>query len=233
VSGALVVFAKAPRAGFVKTRLTPPFTPDEACALYAAMLADVLDTCAGAAPRLGLELVLAVDPPDGCAALARQAPRAYRVIAQRGPDLASRLAWAMDEMAAGGIAPVLIRGSDSPALSPEVLRAALLALREHDLVVSPDRDGGYNLIGLARPARGLWAHAMSTPSVLADTLANARSLGLRAHVLAPGFDIDTAEDLRWLAVWRREGGEALCPRTLTLLDEWNGWGHSVHTRTSR
>jgi hypothetical protein len=233
VTPALVVFAKAPRPGFVKTRMTPPFTPAQACALYTAMLDDVLEASASAAPDLGVELFLAVHPPDGCAALARTAPAAFRVIAQRGADLGARMAWAMDELAAGAASPVLIRGSDSPALGPETLRAALLSLREHDLVLSPDRDGGYNLVGLCRPVPGLFAHAMSTPSVLDDTLANARRSGLRTHVLAAGFDLDTAEDLAWLAEARLTHAAALCPRTLALLDEWNAWSYSARAPSRR
>jgi rSAM/selenodomain-associated transferase 1 len=233
VTAALVVFAKAPRPGFVKTRMTPPFSPAEACALYVAMLDDVLEASARAAAELGIDPVLAVHPPDACAALARSAPAAFRVIAQRGADLGARMAWAVDELAAGGASPVLIRGSDSPALGPETLIGALAALREHDLVLSPDRDGGYNLVGLCRPMPGLFAHAMSTPSVLDDTLSNARRLGLRYHVLADGFDVDTVEDLAWLAEARRTGAAALCPRTLALLDEWGGWSYSARAPERR
>lgn len=211
------MLAKQPRAGFVKTRLTPPLDPAAAAALYESMLADVLDASARIAPGLHLTPVLAVHPPDACVEMAQCAPRGFCVIAQRGRDLAQRMAWAADEAAAWGAAPILLRGSDSPALGPATIRAAVEALRSHDLTLCPDRDGGYNLVGLARPARGLFAHAMSTPSVLEDTLANARSLGLSTHLLPPGFDIDTIEDLRWLAAARHQV-EEVCPRTLETVD---------------
>jgi hypothetical protein len=91
------------------------------------------------------------------------------------------------------------------------------------VVLSPDRDGGYNLVGLARPAPGLFAHAMSTASVLDDTLGRARALGLRAELLAPGFDIDTAEDLALLAEARRRDPALPCPRALAYLDAHGLW----------
>lgn len=221
--GAIVVFAKRPEPGRVKTRLCPPFTPDQAVDLYRAMLADVLEVTADAAARLGLDAVLAVSPAGACAELARSAPPAYRVVAQRGEDLAARMATAVAEQAAAGRDRILLRGSDSPALAGQVVAEAVAALDDHDLVLCPDRDGGYNLVGLRRPAPGLFDHPMSTERVLDDTLAGAARLGLRAHVQPARFDIDTAEDLRLLAAVRAEGGVAPCPRTLACLDAGGLW----------
>ena len=74
---------------------------------------------------------------------------------------------------------------------------------------------------------GLFDHAMSTPSVLEDTLANARRLGLRSRVLGESFDLDRIEDLRWLADARVAGGASLCPNTLAYLDEHDLWRFSA------
>ncbi|MEN8181626.1 MAG: TIGR04282 family arsenosugar biosynthesis glycosyltransferase, partial [Myxococcota bacterium] len=178
--GVLVVFAKAPEAGRVKTRLVPPFSPEQAAGLYACLLGDVLEESARAARALDLELVLAAEPPEAMAALAAAAPRGLRVVAQRGPDLASRMRWALAEAAAAGSAPILLRGSDSPTLDVELFRTALARLEAADLVICPDRDGGYSLVAMRRAHPGLFQHPMSTPSVLEDTLAEARRLGLRA-----------------------------------------------------
>lgn len=223
--GVLVVFARAPRVGEVKTRMTPPLAPAEAAALYACMLDDVLEASAALAGEHGLEPVLAAHPAEACAELARRTPRSFRVVAQRGRDLGERMAWAVAEAAAGGATPVVLRGSDSPALAAPVLRAALEALREADLALSPDRDGGYQLVALRRPAPGLFAHPMGTPAVLEDTLSRARGLGLRVRLVPPGFDLDTVEDLRWLAEARRGGLAVGCRRTLALLDDANLWRH--------
>jgi rSAM/selenodomain-associated transferase 1 len=221
--GAIVVFAKRPAPGQVKTRLCPPFTPEQAAQLYAEMLADVLELTAAQARRLCLEPVLAAWPPDAGRDLVRDAPPGFRVVAQRGPDLAGRMARAVDEQQAAGFSRVLLRGSDSPALDAAAFDEALAALDEHDLVLCPDLDGGYNLVGLSRPAPGLFDHPMSTRSVLDDTCANARRLGLRVRVLAPRFDVDTASDLVRLARIRAEGRGAGCRRTFAWLDARRLW----------
>ena len=224
---ALVVFAKEPVPGRVKTRLVPPFSPQQAAEFYAAMLDDVLDSSASLARELGIGAWLAVDPPGALRALARRAPTGFRVVPQRGANLGERMGWAVREAFASGARRVLIRGSDSPAVDGEKIRSALTALSESDLVVSPDLDGGYNLVGLRVPAPGLFDHPMSTRTVLEDTLANARAAGLRCDLQEPAFDIDTAEDLVHLARARRGPNRTeitkLCSRTLAYLDERALW----------
>ena len=223
MTAAVVVFAKAPIPGRVKTRMIPPFTPEQAAGLYTAMLADVLDSTAEFAARRGLEAVLAIDPPEMCGEMARRAPPGYRVVVQRGPGLAARMAWAVAELAAAGLDGVLLRGSDSPALDPQTLDASLDALADFDLCLCPDLDGGYSLVGLRRPVPGLFDHPMSTQRVLEDTLANAARLGLRPKLLPARFDLDTAADLAHLARARREGSAEGCGRTLAFLDEGSLW----------
>jgi hypothetical protein len=220
---AFVVFAKAPRPGSVKTRMTPTLRPEAAADFYRCMLEDVLEASAGAARTLGAELVLAVQPPEAVRELAGLAPGEFRVVAQRGPDLGRRMEWAVAEAAAGGARAVVLRGSDSPALGASVFPAALAALDEADLALSPDRDGGYNLVALRRPAPGLFDHPMSTASVLDDTRSRARGLGLRVRTLAPSFDLDTPADLELLAEARRVDPRLPCPRTLAWLDRHEVW----------
>jgi rSAM/selenodomain-associated transferase 1 len=225
--GALLVFAKEPVAGQVKTRMVPPLSPQQAADLYAALLRDVLIASGRIALELGLTPTLAVHPADAVRVLARSAPTEFRVVPQRGANLGARMAWAIREVAASGADRILLRGSDSPVLDRERIAAALACLDAFDLVVSPDLDGGYNLIGLRRPAPGLFDHPMSTRTALDDTLANAAALGLRAKVARPSFDIDTADDLALLAA-ERAGGEgtsiaALCPHTLAFLDAERLW----------
>jgi rSAM/selenodomain-associated transferase 1 len=218
----VVVFAKAPRAGAVKTRMSPPLSAEEAAELYARLLADVLEATGRFAPRLGLAPLVAVHPAEACREIARSAPTPFRVIAQRGATLAERMAWAVREAAAGGAARILLRGSDSPLLDAGCLAATLRALDAADLSLCPDRDGGYSLVGLRRPAPGLFEQRMSTPSVLADTLAKAERLGLRVALQPPSFDLDRVQDLGRLAL-QRAAGEALCPRTLEFLDARDLW----------
>jgi glycosyltransferase A (GT-A) superfamily protein (DUF2064 family) len=144
-------------------------------------------------------------------------------MAQRGPDLAARMDCAVRDASAEGYAPVLVRGSDSPTLGADALQGALAALERCDLVLCPDRRGGYVLVGLWRPAPGLFDHPMSTPTVLADTVAKAEALGLRVELLEPSFDLNTTADLRWLREARDRGEAPSCPRTLAFLDERGLW----------
>jgi rSAM/selenodomain-associated transferase 1 len=222
--GSIVVFAKAPRPGFVKTRMSPPLTPDQAADLYRNLLDDVLAVTAEFSRGLGLDPVVAVHPPEACREMSGRVAPAFRVVAQRGRHLGERMAWAAREAGAAGARRILLRGSDSPVLDGDVVAAVLDRLEDHDLAICPDTDGGYSLIGLRRPSAGLFDHAMSTQSVLEDTLANARRLGLRPHVLPPSFDLDAAEDFLCLAEARARGCANLCPRTLAFLDKNDLWG---------
>jgi hypothetical protein len=222
--GRLVVFAKQPLPGAVKTRLAPPFSAAEAAGFYACMLQDVLAVSASAARELDLEAVLALHPSRAAMELAREAPAPFRVVAQCGMSLAERMEWTLGEAAAAGVGPVLLRGSDSPMLAPLHVAAALDALSEDDVVILPDRDGGYSLVGVARPLRGLFEHAMSTRTVAEDTRASAARMGLSTRFLDASFDVDTVEDLVLLAESRRELGD-LCPNALTYLDDHHLWRH--------
>ncbi len=211
MSGAvLAVFAKAPVPGSVKTRLCPPLTLEEAAAGYEAMLLDVLDQ----APPPGVERALWFTPEEQRGWFERAAP-GWPLYAQRGPDLAARMAALFEVHAAQGHGRMVLRGSDSPTLPAETVAAAFAALDEADVAICPDRDGGYNLIGLCRPAPALFGLEMSTASVLEDTLARARREGLQVRLLPAWHDVDTVADLaqlepcaraprttRWLATAR-------------------------------
>ncbi len=221
--GSVVVFAKVPEAGRVKTRFCPPFEFAQAADLYAAMLADILEATGDFARALALEPVLALDPGSACPEWAERVPDGYRVVPQRGASLSERMETAVQAEAARGLGAVLLRGSDSPALPQARLAEALAALETHDIAIAPDRDGGYSLIGMRRPWPGLFAHPMSTEHVLADTLAQAGRLGARAAELEPSFDLDQFTDLAALGALRGRSEAALCPRTFAYLDGEGLW----------
>lgn len=235
--GWIIVFAKAPIAGRVKTRFSPPFSPVEAAAFYRCLLGDVLEVTGIAAARFDLEAVLCVDPPGEAARLAAEAPPGFRAIAQAPGPLGERMARAAQCGIATGASFVLLRGSDSPCLDAAAIGSAVDALARSELVASPDRDGGYNLVGVAarsqngRSLEALFDHPMSTPEVLRDTLANAAKLGMKSERLAPGFDLDRFDDLRVLASVRHGPASSLCPRTLAFLDEHGLWPPPASVRS--
>ncbi|MEZ4355669.1 MAG: TIGR04282 family arsenosugar biosynthesis glycosyltransferase [Myxococcota bacterium] len=218
--GWLVVFAKAPRPGLVKTRLSPPLSLDQSAALYADMLADVLSVSAAAGRALGLEPVLAHHPPDAAGELVGYAPPGVRLQAQRGRDLGERMANAFAEGFAAGAGCMLLRGSDSPALEPACIRAALDGLEAgFDLVLTPDLGGGYAMIGLRRPQPSLFEVEMSTDSMRAATIERAERAGLRVSLTAPTPDLDTAADFRSLYALPRDSLLDLCPRTVRTISD--------------
>jgi glycosyltransferase A (GT-A) superfamily protein (DUF2064 family) len=133
------------------------------------------------------------------------------------------MANAVTSAARAGFQRILLRGSDNPSLPRTELVRAFETLDDADLAVGPDRDGGYGWIALRRPVPGLFDHAMSTATVLADTLARAEAAGLRVSQLAPHFDLDTAADLALLAAAQRRGEAGECPRTLAVLDTLGLW----------
>ena len=210
---ALLVFAKVPEAGQVKTRMCPPMSPSQAAAFYAAMLEDVLEASAAFARALGLDAVLCLAPGPGAQALPFAVPEPFVVEEQRGSGLAARMEAAFEAAFKRGAKRVLLRGSDSPTLSREHLEEALQALETHDFVLSPDRGGGYGLVGFSSFRPGLLDLPMSTRTVYEETLERARTWALPFAGLKPCFDLDCWADLEELARVRAGPPGLLCPRT--------------------
>ncbi len=207
----LALFAKAPLPGQVKTRLCPPLSFSEAASLYEAMLLDILDQHASLE---GAKRVLWFTPPEAASWFERTTPPGYRLRPQQGPDLAARMQRLFRAHALEGFGRIVLRGTDSPTLPLERVSSAFEALERVDLVLCPDRDGGYNLIGLRHPCDELFELELSTAQVLERTVARASEAGLCVEILPPHQDVDTAQDLMRI---RDELSEALTPRTLRWL----------------
>ena len=195
----LVVMAKAPRPGMVKTRLCPPCSPGQAARLAEAALVETLGSAVrarGAIPTLVLE------GPRG-----PWLPPGVEVVPQRGRGLDERLAHAIEE--AGG--PVLLIGMDTPQVTPPVLEAALerLASSETDAVLGRAVDGGWWALGLRGPdPRAVLGVPMSTPHTGAHQLSRLRELELRCTELPVLRDVDRFEDALEVAEEIPESGFA-------------------------
>lgn len=187
----VVVMAKEPRPGRVKTRLQPALTGAEACELYAAMLAD---RCAQVRALRGVVPAIAFADGGGDQVAAAAG---FERVAQPPGGLGAGLRAASEQFLGRG-QPVVLVDSDSPSLPRDYLQRAVDWVREEscDVVIGPSDDGGYYLIGLARPAPELFeAMPWSTPEVVPTTLARAAELGLSVRTLPAWWDVDTAEDL--------------------------------------
>lgn len=188
----VIVFCKAPRPGFVKTRLAGSLGPEAACATYRALTEKVLSQISG------VEWVQLRHTPDE----AREEIAPWKrhpcwTLEPQGPgDLGERMARAFQSEFDVGTDRVVLIGTDTPELLETDLHEALDALRRHDVVLGPSLDGGYWLIGLSEPhPRLLEGIDWSTPAVLQQTLQKATVEGLQVHLLRVLADIDTGEDL--------------------------------------
>jgi hypothetical protein len=196
-STALVIFARAPRPGLVKTRLVPLLGAEAAAGLHARLVKHALETARAAAFR-PIELHGAPDCDDP---FFRSCAGHYGVTLkpQVPGDLGARMLAAFEATLAAH-ARVLLVGSDCPALTARHLRQAERALRDGaDAVLGPCEDGGYALIGLKRvDARLFEGIAWGSESVARDTRARLGELGWRRHELETLWDVDRPEDYRRL-----------------------------------
>jgi uncharacterized protein len=189
----LLVIAKEPVPGRVKTRLTPPYTPRQAAAIAESALADTLDTVVRTPAE---RRVLALDGRPGT-----WLPPGIEVRPQRGGGLDERLAGAFAE-AAG---PAVLIGMDTPQVTTDMLAEAVKLLDDNDAVFGPAADGGFWLLGLRAPGPGmLLGVPMSRPDTGAHQLERLR--GLRVATLETLIDVDTADDAAEVAAqapWTR------------------------------
>ncbi len=190
----IVVMAKRPTPGRVKTRLIPRFGADGAAALAEAALFDTLDAIAagGWARR-----VVALDgDPDGLI------PESFEHLAQRGQGLDERIASACADAHRDMPLPMLVIGADTPQVTPSILidAAARLTTPGTDAVLGPAADGGYWLLGLRRPDRGLIEGVpMSQPTTGAAQLTRLRDAGLTVQLLGTLADVDRPADVDAIA----------------------------------
>lgn len=191
----IAIMAKAPVAGLAKTRLIPELGAHGAAVLTGRLLDHAVETAIAAA--VGPVALWTTPGPGHPAFRALAAHHAITLETQPPGDLGARMLAAMT--AARG--PVVVIGTDCPALTGDHLQHAARALQNgNDVVIAPAEDGGYVLIGVNRPLPDLMTGmTWSTPQVMADTRARIARRGLRAHELPTLWDVDTPDDLARLA----------------------------------
>jgi len=192
---AVVILAKAPVPGKVKTRLTPPLTPEQAAQLAEKLLRE---TTLLVQSLKGVRPVVAVDPPEGIDLVRRLLGSSIQFVPQTDGDLGKRLSEVFWQFFAVGSKGVMVLGADHPNLPREYLVQAQEALEKSDdpVVLGPTEDGGYYLIGLNRFHPELFEGIpWSTADVLRITQERAESIGLSVTLLPSWYDIDRPEDL--------------------------------------
>lgn len=190
----LIVMAKAPITGTVKTRLCPPLEPVCASALYHCFLKDMIETVSDLSE---IDAVVAYSPPNSQDFFLGLAPDASSFVAQCEGDIGERMSRCLD-IFCNGSRSVIIIGADSPTLPTNLIMEAfdILAAHQSDLVIGPSMDGGYYLIGMNQPHPELFMNiGWSTSDVFAQTVKRVSGLGLQCTLLEEWYDIDTYEDL--------------------------------------
>jgi uncharacterized protein len=225
----LVVMAKAPRPGMVKTRLAQSLPVEAVTELYRCFLDDTM----ALARSLGTVEVAIMCPASDVDELTRLAhvQGVVGVVAQKGEGLAAGLTSVFAHFAAPGRQRVVAFNSDSPHLPASVLGSAFEALSAHDIVVGPTHDGGYYLVGAKAAHPALFnGDGMGTKSALDVLLARARGLQLSVGFTDPFYDVDVEGDLTRLAAELRLA-PARAPRTAVWLQEWGQAVSQLRTST--
>ncbi len=193
----VLLFVKLPEKGKVKSRLARDMEWDMVLHLYESMVLDTIEML----QRTKVPFRICFDPPDALDRVRRWLGPEYSYIPQAGSDLGERMEQAFLQTFKGGADKALLIGSDIPGVSSAVIFDAFDALKTHDAVIGPARDGGYYLIGFQK--NGFEAavfHDMiwSTETVYNETIMRLREKGRSVHVLPQCTDVDTKEDLEAL-----------------------------------
>ncbi|MDQ7051385.1 MAG: TIGR04282 family arsenosugar biosynthesis glycosyltransferase [candidate division KSB1 bacterium] len=194
----LVIFAKYPQPGTVKTRLAARIGDEAAADLYGRFIEWILTTMCHS--RVAERVVVAVSPQHVVHRFASRYPGADAYEPQaESSDLGERMLAVFEQARRQGVRKTVIIGTDSPTLPPDYVRQAFAILDSHDVVLGPAEDGGYYLIGAKEAHADLFRGIpWSTAQVLQKTLAALQRLQLRHALLPEFFDVDEIDDLHRL-----------------------------------
>jgi len=214
MNAVLLVFAKVPRPGHVKTRLTPVLTPEEAARLYRAFLRDAIAVYAD----LPVDVRLYLAPPfseDEVHAV----PASISVHEQHGDGLGPRMAQAFREALNDGYDRAAVVGTDHPTLPPAFVQQSFASLEEEGTVcIGPSEDGGFYLLGMNTFFPQLFDGMIySHAEVFSDTLARIGTTDAQLTVLPQWYDVDTPAALQRL-VQELDDTDVAAPRTRALID---------------
>jgi rSAM/selenodomain-associated transferase 1 len=184
---------KAPQAGRVKTRLTPPLSPDEAAALNICFLRDTAEAILRTADGKRAKGIGVYTPAGAEAAYVGILPDKFMLVPQRGEAFGERLSAATEDLLQLGFDSLCLIDSDSPTVPERAFTEAVnfLSQDEDSVVLGPSDDGGYYLIGLKKLHYRLFeAIDWSTERVLEQTIEAAREIDVPVHLLPTWYDVD-------------------------------------------
>ncbi len=217
---ALAIFAKSPIRGKVKTRLSPPLTPDQATDLYRAFLLDTMQLVSGID---GIEPGVLFTPDDARDDFRALAPSQFFLVPQMGDGFGERLANGFRDLFARGYEAVAIMDADSPTLPRAHIQQLFEQLRDPhcDVGMGPCEDGGYWAIGMKQFHIEVVTNiTWSTDMVLAQTLTRAREANLVAACAPTWYDVDDADALARLRAELSGSPALLANQTQTILNQF-------------
>lgn len=218
-TSALIIFAKAPIEGYVKTRLCPPLTPDEAASLHGSLVLDLLER---SQVLKECDQILAGAPTQDHPFFGAMKTRfKVPIWEQVGDDLGSRMTHAFRSALGSPYQSALIIGTDIPGITASLMTTACKSLIDYDVVLGPTVDGGYYLIGLRSPVPELFEHIpWSTNTVFSLTREKVKTMGLSLKILPTLRDLDTIEDLEvFIQESKHPKNQIFSSRTKNVLQE--------------
>jgi hypothetical protein len=213
---ALAVMAKAPRPGAVKTRLSPPLTPEQAAGISMCFLRDTAENVAAAAACGGVAGLVAYSPVGDEAMFEALLPEGFALVGQRGVGFGERLLGVAEDVLACGYGSVCLIDGDSPTVPRAAYEQAVaeLARGGDRIVLGGTADGGYYLIGMKRVHAAVFAGIhWSTQTVYTETLERARAAGIEVVELPLWYDVD---DRATLDILKAELLAGIAPGFATL-----------------
>ncbi len=196
MSTSLIIFAKSPIPGKVKTRLTPHITPTEAAELYKSFIADII--CSTRKLKCD-QVAIAYTPSNAEATFHSICGQSVNYLPQKGDNLGERMKNAFKLSFNEGSKRTVIIGTDSPTLPLSYIQKSFDVLKEVPIAIGPTFDGGYYLIGLSEQNDAIFDGIdWSTSKVFDQTLTRIQTINKQLYVLPPWYDVDTPDNLGFL-----------------------------------
>tara|TARA_B100000315_G_scaffold252973_1_gene290841 strand:+ start:8957 stop:9655 length:699 start_codon:yes stop_codon:yes gene_type:complete len=219
-NNALVLFAKAPIAGEVKTRLQPEITPENSARLQESLIKDSISLMS---EINNVEKIIYFLPGEKKYIFEKFTDGLpFHLNCQNGVDLGEKMENAFQDLFNKGFFRVVIIGVDSPTLPKEYINKAFIDLNNADLVIGPSIDGGYYLIGFKEKVLPVFSSVeWGSNKVLLQTEELITKQNLKLSLLPVHYDIDTIEDLRYLKTHLKllsRSGEDVPVNTMSILD---------------
>jgi rSAM/selenodomain-associated transferase 1 len=197
MNNAVIIMAKVPEAGKVKTRLQPRLTPEQSAELAECLLRDTITKVAGEQNQL----IIAYSPADGRDFFDQFSQHKIIYLLQKGLDLGERMFNAFDFAFAQKMDSVVMIGTDSPTFPAKYIDNAFEYLESSDAVLGETEDGGYYLIGLRTLKQEIFENVeWSSPETFKQTAENLRNLGLNVSFLPKWYDVDEPEEFERLII---------------------------------